>query len=1133
MKHTRKESERYWHKDTVVYQIHVKSFRDGSGDGVGDFTGVTKKLDYLQELGITCIWLQPFFPSPLRDDGYDIADFRAVHPAYGSVDDFRRFLEEAHGRGIRVLAELVLGHTSDQHPWFQAARRAPPGSSLRNFYVWNDTRQTAPNWTWDELAHASYRHQFFEHEPDLNWGHPLVRSEMHAIMRFWLDMEVDGLCVGALAWARENREWDIHGTLREIRRDLDEHYPGRILLGGLNRRPAEVLPYFGSGDECHLALHGSLVPRLVMALRQEDRHPITDVMKETPSLPDACQWVLFLRNHDELALSSMSEEDRDYLVKEYAADPRMCRPQGILRRLAPLMDNSRPQIELMFSLLFSLPGTPIIYYGDEIGMGDNIFLGDRAAVRTPMQWSAAACAGFSEADGARLATPPNSDPVYGYQAVNVESQLRDPSSLLHWMQRLIALRRRMPVLGRGDIKFLPVSNRKILAYVRRTGDDIFLAIANLSRAVQPVELDLGDFAGRIPVEVFGQTAFPRIGSDPYFFTLGPHSFYWFQLHRKFETVAVRLLPVVTEEIKEVPSLSVAGTWHDLLEGDGWNKLAKLVSPYLMSKRWFGAKTRSIQSIHIADWAALPLETKVANEPNDNAELSFSQCAAVFVLLEIRFEDTTRADLYVLSLSVLSSAEAARRLSSLHGHVLARLSTPGEESLLIDALADDAFSAAVIGAIADGREFPARFGRLRARPTSACHEVCGERAMTLKAKLASATSSNSLVIWGRRLLLKLYRHPDVGINPDLEIGRFLTEKAKFASVPWLAGALEYEGPDRQPGTGCVVTVAILQQLVANQGDGWQHAIDELASYFERASSRRQAEEMQHDRRTWIELADDDPPPHALEAIGHYLQSAATLGKRTAELHLALATGRDDPAFAPQPLEHNDLMILASEACGQAQDALAALGRHADRLPESLRVQARHVLDDGPAILEQMRRLPNADIDAAKIRCHGDYHLGQVLRVEGDFVIIDFEGEPVHTIAQRRAKQSPLKDVAGMLRSFNYAAYAGLFAFTQHRPADFEPLIPWADLWQTWTSAVFLKAYRVAVGTASFVPGDPKAFLTLLRFFVLDKALYELIYELNNRPDWVRIPIRGILSLRSQGSGVRSPAGVRSRNQSPDP
>jgi maltose alpha-D-glucosyltransferase/alpha-amylase len=542
-------NEPFWYKDAVIYELHVRGFFDSNADGVGDFRGLVQKLDYLQELGVTCLWLLPFFESPLRDDGYDVSDFRGIHPSYGTIDDFRAFLEAAHARRLQVIIELALNHTSDQHPWFQRARRAPPGSPERDFYVWSDTDQKfsdariifldteRSNWTWDHEAQAYYWHRFFHHQPDLNYDNPAVLREILEVMDFWLEMGVDGFRLDAVPYLVEREGTncenlpETHAIVRAIRRHIDSRYANRMLLAEANQWPSDVCVYFGNDDEAHMAYHFPLMPRVFLALHLEDRYPITEILEKTPDIPETCQWALFLRNHDELTLEMVSEEERDYMYLAYTAEARGRLNLGIRHRLAPLLGNDRRRIEVLTGLLFSFPGTPVIYYGDEIGMGDNLFLGDRNGVRTPMQWTGDRNGGFSRADPERLYAPMIMDAVYGYQAVNVEAQDRDPAAFLHWMRNMIRLRRLFHVFGRGRLEFLKPENRKVMAYIRRYEADTILCVANLSHFVQPVTLDLSAFAGLSPVEMLGYTEFPRITEQPYFLTLGPYGFYWFELQR--------------------------------------------------------------------------------------------------------------------------------------------------------------------------------------------------------------------------------------------------------------------------------------------------------------------------------------------------------------------------------------------------------------------------------------------------------------------------------------------------------------------------------------------------------------------------------------------------------------------------
>jgi maltose alpha-D-glucosyltransferase/alpha-amylase len=539
-----------WYKQAIIYQLPVKSFFDSNNDGIGDLPGLIDKLDYLESLGVTCLWLLPFFPSPLRDDGYDVSDYCQVHPSYGTLDDFRRFLEAAHQRGLRVIIELVLNHTSEDHPWFQRARLAPAGSNERAYYVWSDTDTKYPaariifidtersNWAWDGTAQSYYWHRFFHHQPDLNFDNPAVVQELLRVVDFWMEMGVDGFRLDAVPYLveREGTACEnlpgTHVVLKTIRRHIDERWPNRMLLAEANLPPADVCQYFGEGDECHMAYHFPLMPRVFMGLHVEDRQPIVDILRATPAIPETCQWALFLRNHDELTLSLVNDDEREYMYLAYSADPQGRLNRGIRRRLAPLMGNNRRRIELLNSLLFSFPGAPIVYYGDEIGMGENLHLGDRNGVRTPMQWTNDRNARFSRADPARLYSPVVMDPVYGYQAVNVEAQERDASSLLQWMRNLLGLRRLFPAFAVGTLEFLEPANRKVLAYVRRWTSDTILCVANLSRSIQPVELDLSAFVGAVPIEMLGYTEFPRIGERPYFLTLGPYAFYWFELQRR-------------------------------------------------------------------------------------------------------------------------------------------------------------------------------------------------------------------------------------------------------------------------------------------------------------------------------------------------------------------------------------------------------------------------------------------------------------------------------------------------------------------------------------------------------------------------------------------------------------------------
>ena len=1105
------EPDTLWYKDAVIYQAHVRAFFDSTSDGVGDFPGLTQKLEYLESLGVNCVWLLPFYPSPLRDDGYDIADYENVHPSYGTLADFDRFIEEAHRRGIRVVTELVINHTSDQHPWFQASRRAPAGSPERDFYVWSDTNQKyqgvriiftdteQSNWTWDDTAKAYYWHRFFHHQPDLNFDNPEVLRAVFRVMRFWFDRGVDGMRLDAVPYLIE-REGTIcenleetHAVLKQIRRELDAAYPDRMLLAEANQWPADVRPYFGDGDECHMAFHFPLMPRMFMALRQEDRHPIVEILRQTPDIPENCQWAMFLRNHDELTLEMVTDEERDYMYQAYAADPQMRINVGIRRRLAPLLENSRRRIELLNSLLFSLPGTPVIYYGDEIGMGDNIYLGDRNGVRTPMQWTGDRNGGFSRADPARLFAPPIMDPVYGYQAINVEAQERTPYSILNWMKRMIGLRKQFRVFGRGSLEFLPAQNRKVLVYVRSLGDDTVLCVANLSRSVQPAELDLSRFKGLVPVEMLGLTEFPRIGELPYFLTLGPYAFYWFRLQPAATPVAARVAPAPAREVPQAPGLLVGAAWETLLEGNVRTLIEReRLLPFLVRQRWYGGKARRARAARFVDWGVL----RRGPQP-----LFLTQ-------VEVEYEDGGR-DHYFLPLAICASADAKGVEERSPNAILAHV-TGARKGILFDAWLDDRFGLTLLEALERDEGTRTRRGAIRPVRTHAFSRVRGTGDISRLTR-PGVEQSNTSIVYGDRLILKLFRRIEPGINPDFEIGQQLTDKVQFARVPAVAGAFEYERPAESP-----TTLGMLQQLVESQADGWSHATDELSRYYDHVENV--SAPVLPAPASFTELATVDPPRRVHDAMGAYLDTAATLGRRTAEMHLALAADSTDKAFAPEPFTREDLHALSGDTLTQAQRAIQALesavrGGSPDsqgdgRLAPDVAEQARRLINARETLSGTIRSVPNLEFVASKIRIHGDYHLGQVLWAEGDFYILDFEGEPARPVAQRRQKQSPLKDVAGMLRSYSYAAYAGLFAHAASRPAEFSRLEPWARIWQTWATAAFLRAYFTTSAGSLFIPSDDVQRDGLLRLLVLNKALYELNYELNNRPDWVRIPLWGI-------------------------
>jgi maltose alpha-D-glucosyltransferase/alpha-amylase len=1081
-----------WYKDAVIYQLNVKSFFDSNDDGIGDFPGLTSKLAYIRDLGVNTIWLMPFYPSPLKDDGYDIADYQDIHPHYGTLDDFRATLREAHRLGLKVVTELVINHTSDQHPWFQAARRAPPGSPERDFYVWSDTDQKylgtriifidteTSNWAWDPVAKAYYWHRFFSHQPDLNFDNPQVMEAVLRIMRFWLDMGVDGFRLDAIPYLVEregtNNENlpETHAVIKKLRAAINAHYKNRFLLAEANQWPEDVREYFGDGDECNMCYHFPLMPRIYMSIAQEDRHPISEIMQQTPDIPDSCQWAIFLRNHDELTLEMVTSKERDYMYTTYAADVRARINLGIRRRLAPLMENDHERIKLMNSLLLSMPGSPIVYYGDEIGMGDNVFIGDRNGVRTPMQWSPDRNAGFSRADPQRLYLSPIMDPIYGYPSINVEAQLRDPSSLLSWTKRMLTERKTTQAFGRGTRRFLQPGNRKVLAYLREYGEDSILCVANLSRSAQPVELNLSTFKGRVPVEMLGRTTFPPVGDLPYLLTLSAYGFYWFKLTTDVEAPSWHE-PVFS--IDERPVLVLFDGWSSLFRDRvvpwriGMAEKTRIqfetdtLPRFIETQRWYAAKGTSIERARIVD-QALWQEGKTS---------------WLLALLEVAAAAETAW--YFMPLAIAWEERDEDRVRTLSALAVAKVRQQSNVGVMGDAFADETFCRALVAAMAKPHEIATAQGKLKFRPTAAFPKLAGEGFAALPAARPQGASSNTIVVMGDRLIVKGIRRLRAGASPELEMGLFLTEVVHFPNCAALAGALEYAGND-----GDTRLLALLEAYVPNQGDGWAYSLEYLRRHLE-------------EHRTTP--ATDALPVNAHEA---YLTLIRVLAVRTAELHRALATRTGDAAFDPQPLTRADLDGYRQRALEEENEALAMLRSHLNELTPADRDQANEILAHKEQVSARIEACATQPPQGQKIRIHGDYHLGQVLLTRNDFVIIDFEGEPGHSLEQRRAKHSPLRDVAGMLRSFSYCEHSALRAVA-HDEAEFAKLAPLARAWASEVRAAFLSAYDAEVRGAALygalLPGSG-----LLGLFELEKALYELRYELGNRPGWAGIPLQGI-------------------------
>jgi len=1067
------ETDALWYKDAVIYQLHVKTFHDGNNDGFGDFKGLMEKLDYIQDLGVSAIWLQPFYPSPLKDDGYDVADYHNVHPQYGTIADFKGFVQEAQRRGLKVITELVVNHTSDQHPWFQAARRAPAGSRKRDYYVWSDSEETykgtriiftdteTSNWAWDPIAKAYYWHRFFSHQPDLNFDNPHVLRAVFRTMRFWLDTGVDGFRLDAIPYLIEREGTsnenlpETHVVLKKIRALIDKNYPNKLLLAEANMWPEDVRPYFADGNECHMAFHFPMMPRMYMAIAQEDRHPLVEILAQTPDIPGPCQWAIFLRNHDELTLEMVTSRERDYMYRTYAADLQARVNLGIRRRLAPLMENDPDRIKLMNSLLLSMPGSPIVYYGDEIGMGDNIYLGDRNGVRTPMQWSPDRNAGFSRCDPQRLYLPPIMDPIYGFESVNVEAQQRDPASLLNWMKRILATRKGAKAFGRGSLSFLRPGNRKILAYLRELGNEAILCVANLARTAQPVELELKRFKGRVPVEMLGRTSFPPIGELPYLLTLPAHAFYWFRLSTDAPPPAWHQDMLVSEE---APVLVLFDSWMSLFRDKvvPWRigmaeqlraRLENEILPrFIAAQRWYAAKGEAIQKAALADSVIWDVG-------------GLSWLVAMVQVNESR---------YFLPLA-LGWEEDEEHVRALAAGTVARVRQQANVGVLADAIADEGFCRHVVKAIGAEKSLATTNGALRFTRTKAYAGLVRDDLASVQLGALHTQSTNTSVQIGDRLFLKCYRRLRAGINPEFEIGRFLTEVAHFPHCVPLAGAVEYVSKHETS------TVALLQGYVANQGDGWGYTLEYLKRALEAPVVRGADSKSVH---------------------GSYLALMQTLATRTGELHRAFAIRSGDPAFEPELLSAEDAEAWKAKVRGEANETFAMLEKSTAESVRQLAARRGEVLK-----LIDACTAPKGP--ALKTRHHGDYHLGQVLIANNDFMIIDFEGEPSRPLSETRRKHSSLRDVAGMLRSFSYAKWS---VRAQAGAKDTVAL----DAWEADVRRAFLAAYAEATKGSGLYSSFADV-AGLLRLFELEKVLYELRYEINNRPNWMHVPVSGLAGI----------------------
>lgn len=1091
-----KNDSKLWYKDAIIYQAHVRSFKDSNGDGIGDFKGLIQKLGYLKSLGVTAIWILPFYKSPLKDGGYDISDFTSINEEYGSMADFKRFIREAHKKGLRVITELVLNHTSSEHKWFERARHAKKGSVYRDFYVWNDTPDKYTdariifqdfefsNWSWDPVAKAYYWHRFYSHQPDLNFDNPRVHDAVIKVLDFWLQIGVDGLRLDAVPYLYEREGTncenlpETHDFLKKLRKHIDDNYDDKMLLAEANQWPDDASAYFGNGDECHMSFHFPLMPRLYMSMRMEDRFPLVDILEQTPPIPENCQWAIFLRNHDELTLEMVTDEERDYMYKAFARDAKQRINLGIRRRLAPLLDNDRKNIEMMNILLFSLPGTPIVYYGDEIGMGDNYYLGDRDGVRTPMQWSADKNAGFSNAEPQRLFLPVIFNHDYHYETVNVDNHEQNPTSLLWWMRRVIAKRKEYRAFSRGDIEFIDTGNSKILAFVRSFENEKLLVIVNLSRYSQLAELNLSKFEGYVPVEVFGKNKFPVIGEDPYIFPLQFKNYFWFELSKQEVSEQNEYL---SPDSRFVLS---SKDWNQLNAATR-NVLRDLLSGYIQKSRWFRGKARKIKSIRIADTI-----------PVGDGNLK-----AYIVVVEILYIEG-RNESYVIPLSITTGDDVSEKRNKHPESLVAYIEIDGHEGLIIDGSYEKNVRDLFLKLILQKSKLKYKKGAIAGIPGKNISRKISKKELPLSSRVLPADQSNTSILYDNRFFFKLYRSPEEGINPEMEIIRTLTENTSFKNFPSFAGALEYqvEGAEN-------IGLGILVGFVPNEGNAWEFTQSAIDQFFDRIIEQK-------DELTTGNYADHILEPAGSEKMNDLLGSfftdmVALLGKRTAELHLALSSVKNKKEFAQEPFSllyqkslYQSFRTLIKRTFNQMKSAKK-------NLTDEQVVLIDEIISNENILLSTIKRtLEKKKIHTTKIRVHGDYHLGQVLFTGKDFVIIDFEGEPTRSMTARKLKHCPFKDVAGMLRSFHYSIYMGRVANESKMPESTDFLKPLLEAWYKSVQDIFLNSYLETAGNASFIPEETDQLHDLMAVYTIEKAIYELDYEINNRPDWVHIPLTGL-------------------------
>lgn len=1063
-----------WYKDSIIYQLHVKSFFDSNGDGVGDFKGLTQKLDYLVELGVNTVWILPFFPSPLKDDGYDIADYLNINPTYGTFHDFENFLNAAHERNLRVIIELVINHTSDKHEWFQRARNAPKGSKERNFYMWSDSDEKykntriifkdfeTSNWTWDNVAQQYYWHRFYHHQPDLNYESLEVQDEILKIADFWFNLGVDGMRLDAIPYlyAKEGTNSEnlpeTHVYLKKLRKHIDDNHPGKMLLAEANQWPEDVIEYFGDGDECHMAFNFPVMPRMYMSIKMEDSFPLIDIINQTPKIPDNCQWAIFLRNHDELTLEMVTDEERDYMYKVFANDTKARINLGIRRRLAPLIDNNRSQIELLNIMLFSLPGSPILYYGDEIGMGDNYYLGDRNGVRTPMQWNANKNAGFSSADPESLFLPTISNHEYHYETINVEKQENKSGSLLHFTRMIIALRKKYKAFSRGTFDFIQTSNSKVLVYLRKYEEENILVVVNLSRYAQTADIYLNDFKDYTPQEMFSKADFSVVKDTPYTLTISPNGYYLFSLQKKSENY-----------IEEAKALDI--NWQELNEADKRDLLESDILVSYIKKNFSLQENLTLQSIDIID------SVNILKDPDTN----------LYMVKVDYIEDISEVYMVIISL------EESIFTENIDTEAIIYKFTAGEkENILYDGLYDKRVRIKLMDLLMSKNSIETDKGSINL-------ELKDDKIPDfshLNSWLIKSSTNNHLANYDNKVFLKFYKKIEVATKPDIEMIDFLNS-VDFESVPDLLGTITYSFNNTN------YDLAILQSYVANEGSFWNYSFEQLEKYYETILNQKDIPEID-------------------EAIGvFYLDLIEKLAKTTGKMQIAIANNTiKNDSFNSEPFTTAYQHSIYQTSRTKIKKGITNLKAKYGTFSEEAKLLAEQILENENFFLDFVKEILSKKLTGLRIRTHGEFNIKQILYTGKDFVIVDFEGTASALLTERKIKRYPLRDVASLLRSIYYVAYTSLYNHKSLVEEEKNKLEMAADLWYSKISKVFLDNYLKTVESSELDLNVDEEKDYLLDLFLIQKFFSSLEYELKQDSELYIVPLKGLINIMQKWKAI---------------